>query len=89
MLLALAREKKVILLTTLGATLAAVVIVLLIPRMYTAKTTLLPPKETESSAGALSGQLSALNAVRIAAMSLGDNGGNSGRFLYSWLAAVN
>jgi uncharacterized protein involved in exopolysaccharide biosynthesis len=63
LLLVLARRKKAILQITIAVALVAVVVSLLLPKMYTATTTILPPRESQSSLSAMLGQFGALSGL--------------------------
>lgn len=60
LLLVLARHKKMIAKATIAAALLSIGISLLLPNIYTATAKILPPQQSESSAGALLSQLGGL-----------------------------
>ena len=62
-LLVLAREKNRILQIILAAALLATVVSLLLPKMYTATTTLLPPRQKQSALNLMVGQIGALGKL--------------------------
>ena len=62
-LLIILRHRRKILVVTLASAVIAVVAVLLMPNMYTAKTSILPPQQNESSANVLVGQVGILSGL--------------------------
>lgn len=60
MLLVIAKHNRFILKLTVGAAVLAVIYALQQPNIYTAKTVMMPPQQSSSSAGALLGQLGGL-----------------------------
>ncbi len=63
LLLVLSRYKKKIVAVTLGAAILAAIVALLLPKIYTARTTILPPQENQSAATALVGQIGILSGL--------------------------
>jgi uncharacterized protein involved in exopolysaccharide biosynthesis len=63
LLIVLARHKRLIITMTLAFGGIGVLIALLLPKRYTAMTTVLPPQQNSSMAGALASQLGSLGAM--------------------------
>src|ERR1039458_10289917 len=66
----LADHKMRILQVTLAAALLAFIVVMLLPKMYTATTTVLPPKQNQSAAITMLGQLGAIAGLGSADLGL-------------------
>jgi tyrosine-protein kinase Etk/Wzc len=63
LLLILSRYKGTILKATIGATLIAAIVMFLLPNTYTAKSSILPPEQKQSTLGAMLGQLGSIAGV--------------------------
>lgn len=70
LLLVIAKHNRFIIKLTVGVAVLAVTVSLLLPNIYTAKTVIMPPQGSSSSAGALLGQLSGLAGMAGGAMGM-------------------